>query len=60
MAKCWMVQNFDECFCLPVEHTTILLLLLLHALVAIVTTPCHVVHVYFVLDKHSEGVLCSE
>ena len=68
--KCLMVQNFDkingvisdfegeyfdECFCLPVKRAIILLLLLLHALVSIIATPCHVAHSYFVADKHPKG-----
>ena len=55
-------ENFDESFCLPVKHTIILLLLLLHVLVSIIATPHHthvhctrLKHTCFVLDKHAEG-----
>ena len=34
-------ENFDESFCLPVKCAIMLLLLLLHALVAVITTSCH-------------------
>ena len=55
-------ENFDESFCLPVKHTIILLLLLLHVLVTIIAT-LHQVYVHctclkhacLVPDKHAEG-----
>ena len=48
-------ENFNECFCLPVKRVIILLLLLLHAFVAVITTPLHIAHTYLVLNKHPEG-----
>ena len=60
-------ENFDECFFLPVKRTIILLLLLVHALVAVIASPHHVADAYFVpvkdrpewLGKLSFGVLDS-
>ena len=64
-------ENVDECFCLPVKPAIILLLrIILHVLVAIITTLRYVSHAsayaYFVLDNHPEesgklsfGVLSS-
>ena len=51
--KCLMVQNFDECCCLTVKQALVIFLLLLYVLVAVITTPRHIVHTYFVMTIFS-------
>ena len=48
-----MVQNFDECCCLPVKHALIIFLLLLHALVAGIAAPHYVAHAYLIMTFFS-------
>ena len=43
-------ENF-EVFCLPVKRTSVMLLL--HALVAVIAIPCHVAHMYLVMTFFS-------
>ena len=47
--NCLTVENFDECCCLPVKRALVIFWLLLHVLVAVITTPRHIVHTYLVM-----------
>ena len=47
--NCLTVENFDECCCLPVKRALVIFWLLLRVLVAVITTPRHIVHTYLVM-----------
>ena len=43
-------EHFDKCCCLPDKHTIIQFLLSMHAHIAVITTPCHIVHLQITSD----------